>query len=283
MIDLHTHTKASDGEKTPKELIDLALELNIKALAITDHDTIDGISPAVSYSQNKNILLIPGIELEAKVDNGQMHILGLFIDYSNKNFIEKLNNIRNSRENRNLKFIDEFKKLGFDISIDELKKISGGKTIGKPHFAKVFLNKNYIQNKCEIFDKYFNQPPFNKLEKNVYSPKDIITMIKEANGIAVLAHPQSLKLSIDELTKTLIELKSYGLDGLECIHSNQSSDEMLAFKNLAKSLNLIITKGSDYHGPIVKPDIKLGTGINGNIISNEEDIILETLLKYVNT
>lgn len=282
MIDLHTHTKASDGEKTPKELIDLALELNIKALAITDHDTIDGISPAISYSQNKNILLIPGIELEAKVDNGQMHILGLFIDYSNKNFIEKLNNIRNSRKNRNLKFIDEFKKLGFDISIDELKKISGGKTIGKPHFAKVFLNKNYIQNKYEIFDKYFNQPPFNKLEKNVYSPKDIITMIKEANGIAVLAHPQSLKLSIDELTKTLIELKSYGLDGLECIHSNQSSDEMLAFKNLAKSLNLIITKGSDYHGPIVKPDIKLGTGINGNIISNEEDIILETLLKYVN-
>lgn len=281
MIDLHTHTTSSDGEKTAEELINLALELNIKALAITDHDTIDGLPSATEYSKDKNIFFIPGIELEAKVDNGQMHILGLFINYNDKNFISKLNNIKDSRKQRNLKFIAEFQKLGFEISIDELKQVSGGKTIGKPHFAKVFLNKNYIKNKNEIFDNYFNKPPFNELDKNIYTAKEIITIIKEAGGIAILAHPQSLKLSIDDLSKTLIELKTYGLDGIECFHSNQLPSEMIAFKNLANSLNLIITKGSDYHGPNVKSNINLGTGINNNIISDDEDNILETLMNIM--
>jgi len=144
LIDLHTHTIYSDGSKHPKDLIDLAISKKIKALAITDHDTIDSIERAVNYAQDKDIMLIPGIEFEAHVQKGQMHILGLFIDYKNKQLIEKLNFIKQARDIRNEKFIEEFNKLGFEITLEELKRVSNGKIIGKPHFAKVFLKKGYI-------------------------------------------------------------------------------------------------------------------------------------------
>ena len=145
MIDLHTHTTASDGEFTPSELIDLAINKNIKVLSITDHDTIDGLKAAVEHVKNKDILFIPGIELKAQCKNGQMHILGYNIDYTNLNLQEKLNDLVNKRNIRNAKYIEYFRSLGFDISLEELQKISGGLVIGKPHFAKLFLQKGILQ------------------------------------------------------------------------------------------------------------------------------------------
>lgn len=282
MIDLHAHTTASDGEKTPTELIDLALKENLEAIAITDHDTVDGLKEAYEYSKNKNILFVPGVELEANVEKGQMHILGLFIDFENKELIDILEKIKEARNKRNDFFIREFNKMGFEITLDELKEVSGGSIIGKPHFAKIFLKKNYIQAKAEIFDNYFNKPPLNKVGKASYSPEVLIKAIKNANGIAILAHPQSLKLDDSELIEKIKELKSYGLDGLECYHSNQTPEQMKRFKEIAEELNLIISKGSDYHGPITKPDVSLIYGKNGNIVSDEETKILKNLLNYKN-
>lgn len=282
IIDLHSHTTASDGELTPEELIELAMSKNIKTLAITDHDTVDGLERATKYSENKEILIIPGIELEADVNKGQMHILGLFIDYYNEELIKELNNIRRVRNERNDKFIQEFNHRGFPITIEELKEISKGNTIGKPHFAKVFLKKGYIQTKSEMFDRFFNQQPLNKLKKSSHTPAQIITMIKKANGMAVLAHPQSLKLGEEELIKKIEELKSYGLDGLECYHSKQTPEEMELFVKIARKLNLVITKGSDYHGPIIKPEIQLGTGNDNNIVlgENREEEIIKNVIEY---
>lgn len=280
MIDLHAHTTASDGEKSPEELIDLALSKNLSAIAITDHDTISGLKSAFEYSKSKNIIFVPGMELEADVDKGQMHILGLFIDFENKELNNVLDKIKQGRIHRNNLFIQEFNKMGFEITLEDLQKVSGGKIIGKPHFAKVFLQKNYIKTKNEIFDNYFNKPPLSDIKKTRYSPEVLIKLIKKANGIAVLAHPQSLKLDDEELEIKLKELISYGLDGLECYHSKQTPEQMHTFKALAKKLNLLVTKGSDYHGPITKPEVELGTGKNGNIVSAEEDEILEKLLNY---
>ena len=280
MIDLHAHTIASDGDKTPEELIDLALSKNLSAIAITDHDTVNGLKSAFEYSKDKNIIFVPGIELEADVDKGQMHILGLFIDFENKYLNDVLTEIKQGRENRNNLFIKEFNKMGFEITLEELRKVSGGKIIGKPHFAKVFLQKKYINTKNEIFDNYFNKPPLNAIKKTSFSAEKIIKMIKKANGIAVLAHPQTLKLEDEELENKLKELITYGLDGLECYHSKQTPEQMHTFKALAKKLNLLVTKGSDYHGPITTPEVELGTGKDGNIVSDEEDKILENLLNY---
>ena len=280
MIDLHTHTTASDGEKTPEELIDLALDKKLSAVAITDHDTVSGLKSAFEYAKNKNIMFIPGIELEADVNKGQMHILGLFIDLENKELNDLLEKIKQGRKNRNNLFIKEFNKMGFDITLEELQKISGGKYVGKPHFAKLFLQKNYIHSKSEIFDNYFNKPPLNTIKKTSFTAEQLINVIKKSNGIAILAHPQSLKLEDTDLENKIRELISYGLDGLECYHSNQTPEQMLKYKALANKLNLIITKGSDYHGPITKPEVELAIGKNGNIISDEEEEILKKLLNY---
>lgn len=280
MIDLHTHTKASDGELTSEELIDLAIDKKIKALAITDHDTVDGLDSAIEYARDKKILFIPGIELEANIENGKMHILGLFIQHKQENFAKKLENIAQARSTRNNIFIEELNKMGFEITLEELRKVSNGKTIGKPHFARIFLSKGYIKTKDEMFDKYLNNPPFSKIKKGVYGPKDIIKMIKEANGIAVLAHPNSLKLADKELKEKIKELKEYGLDGIECYHSKQTKEEIIEYKKIANELNLLITKGSDFHGPTVKPGTELDTGKNNNIVSDEENEMLDKIVSY---
>lgn len=280
MIDLHTHTKESDGEKTPEELIDLAISKNMEAIAITDHDTADGIQRAINYAKDKKIIFIPGIELDAKVPKGQMHILGLGINPNQEEFKQKLESIKKEREDRNSRFIEEFNKMGFDITLEELQEVSNGKILGKPHFAKVFLKKGYIQTKAEMFDKYFNQPPLCKIKKSTLTAEEIIKLIKKAGGIAVLAHPQNLKLTDNELVEKIAELKSYGLEGLECYHSDQTPEQMKRFKEIAEQFNLLITKGSDYHGPAIKPEIEIGTGKNGNIVSDNDKEIIEKLLNY---
>ena len=278
MIDLHTHTTASDGELTPKELIDLAIKKNISALSITDHDTVDGLKEADNYAKDKNIIFIPGIELKAKSKTGQMHILGFNIDYNNINLQQNLKYLINKRNIRNKEFIEYFKSIGFNVSIEELQKISGGSVISKPHFAKLFLQKGYILDKKTIFSDYFNCKPLCEVEEFVYEPEEIIKMIKEANGIAVLAHPQKLKLNDIDLENKIIELLSYGLEGIECYHSDQTLEEMKKLRIIADKYQLLVTKGSDYHGPIVKPLIHLGTGINNNITNDEEHIILKKVL-----
>lgn len=283
MIDLHTHTRESDGEKTIEELIDLAISKNIKVLAITNHDTAEGLEVASNYAKDKNIIFIPGIELDAKVDKGQMHILGLCIDSQQKEFNEILQNIKKERVDRNNKFIEELNKMGFDITLEELREVSNGNIIAKPHFAQIFIRKRYINTTEEMFDKYFNQPPLDKIKKTILTPEEVIKLIKKSNGIAVLAHPQSLKLSDDELVEKIKELKTYGLDGLECYHSGQTPEQMKKFKQIAKELNLLITKGSDYHGPIVKPKVQLGEGIDNNIISQDDKTIIDNLLNYRKT
>lgn len=255
----------------------------INALAITDHDTADGLEVAEEYAKGKDILLIPGIELEANVPKGQMHILGLFIDYKNAYFMKELEEIKNTRRCRNEKFIEELNRRGFEVTLEELKEVSSGNTIGKPHFAKVFLQKGYIQNKQEMFDRFFNQPPLKQLKKSTKTPRQIIELIKRANGMAVLAHPQFLKLNDEELLTKIRELKWYGLDGMECHHSKQTIEEMNKYNKIAKDLNLVITKGTDFHGPNVKPETELGTGNNNNLKIGEEqeEAILHNVLQYV--
>lgn len=277
MIDLHAHTKESDGENSPEELIDLAISKGITALAITDHDTADGLEVACNYAKDKKITFIPGVEFDTKVEKGQMHILGLFVNFQDEEFKQKLLELKNERIDRNNIFIEELNKMGFEITLEELQEVSGGKVIGKPHFAKAFLKKGYIKTIDEMFDEYFNKEPLCNIKKTSLKPQEVIKIIKKANGIAVLAHPQKLKLSDSELIEKIVELKSYGLDGLECYHSGQTLEQMKKFKEIAKQLSLLITKGSDYHGPATKPGVELGTGINGNIVSEDDEEIIEKL------
>lgn len=281
MIDLHSHTKASDGELSPEDLIDMAMSRNITALAITDHDTVDSIDRAVKYAENKNITFVPGIEFSTDIKKGKMHILGLFIDYKHEDLKKKLEKIKIGRDNRNNEFIKKFNEMGFEITLEELKEISSGKIIAKPHFARIFIEKGYIKEKVEMFDKYFNVSPFKEIKRFSYTPKEVIEMIKEVNGIAILAHPQTLKLEGQDFVEKIKELKGYGLDGMECYHSKQTPEQMKLFREIAESEGLLITKGSDYHGPIVKPEVELGTGKNDNIVINDEEELFKKVQNYL--
>lgn len=280
MIDLHVHTTASDGEFSPSQIVDKALQLGLSHIAITDHDTINGLAEAINYTNGKNIVVIPGVELNAKVSKGQMHILGYFIDYSDKTFIQKMQQFEVERNFRNVKFIEIFNKLGIEISLEDVKKYAIGSVIGKPHFARVLLEKEYIQDLEEAYDNFFNQEPLDSIKRISYSPKEIINLIKNAGGIAVLAHPHSLKLDNFELEKVIQELKRYGLDGVECYHSNHTLEQMNDFKAIAEKHNLLITLGSDHHRDIPNSS-KLGEGKNQNLLNASPDVksIINQLFK----
>lgn len=277
IVDLHSHTTASDGEFKPKELIDKAIQKEISVLAITDHDTIDSLDEAIDYAKNKEIEIVPGIEFSAKVDIGKMHILGLYINYTKPGFKKITDKLKKDRNDRNNKFIKMFNELGYDISIDDVKKYAIGEIIAKPHFAQVLFEKGYIKDIEEAYDNLFNVPPLNTINRMTLSPKETIEAIKRANGIAILAHPKTLKLNQEDLENKIKELISYGLDGIECYHSTHTFDEIKEYRNIAINYNLLISKGSDYHGPNVTPEIELGTGKNGNILNKEEIMIYEKL------
>lgn len=272
MIDLHIHTTASDGEFSPTEIVNKAINMGLTHIAITDHDTVNGLNEAISYGKDKDIKIIPGVELNAKVDLGQMHILGYYIDYTNRDFLDMMKVFENDRNERNELFIKQFKEIGIDITMEDVKKYAIGSVVGKPHFARVLMEKGYIDDVQEGFDKYFNVEPLKNIKRRSFEPEKIIKLIKKAGGIAVLAHPQSLKLDENSLRKKILELKSYGLDGLECYHSKQTYDEMKLFKKIAEDNNLLITLGSDYHRDVAISNIEIGHGKDDNLINSNPNI-----------
>lgn len=282
IIDLHTHTRASDGECTPQELIDLAIIKGIRALAITDHDTIDSIEIAIQYSKDKDIIFIPGIEFNCECSFGKMHMLGLGIDHRNKYLLEKLELIKTERNTRNRELLKGLRQMGIDITMEDVENVSNGSIIGKPHFAIVIAKKGYADNPKDVFTKFFDVPPLNQYVRKSFCAKEVINIIKKAGGIAVLAHPQTLKLDYKKLEEEVIKLKSFGLDGIECYHSSQTIEEMMKFKKIAIQNGLIYSKGSDYHGENAQKERLLGTGTNCNILNNEEDDILRNILNTTN-
>ena len=268
MFDLHVHTTASDGEYSPKEIINLAKKEGLKTIAITDHDTIDGLEDAILEGKKQNIDVIPGIELGVTYPNGKLHILGYFVNYKDENFREKVKYLKTTREERNLKFIEEFNKNGIDISLEDLLKYSNNDVIGKPHFARALVEKGYAATQDEVFKKYFNQEPYKSIRRKPFLPKDAISMLKENGCVVVIAHPVTLKRKGHELEEAILELKKLGVDGIECFNCIHTKEDIDVLIDIANRNDLLITAGSDYHGPHVKPNVLLGRGKNDNIITD---------------
>lgn len=269
MIDLHTHSCYSDGEYTPNELIRKAKNKGIKMISITDHDTVLGNQNITLTKEEKSgIKIIPGIELSAKVERGQMHILGYNIDIYNKELNDKTIELKNNSLYSVIGILVQIKK-DYDItfSTEEILNILNSKgNIGRPDIAKLFVKYSYTQSVKEAFDKYLI--PANKkistLKKGI-NFKDCINLIKNAGGIPVLAHPKTLKCTDKELEEIIIELKCNGLEGIEAYHSIHTKEEIEKYLALANKYDLLVSGGSDYHGPLIKPNIELATGVNNNI------------------
>lgn len=244
-IDLHAHSTCSDGTDSPKALLDAAAAAGCEYLAITDHDNIahagqvGEIPPGICY--------IPGVEISAEYP-GTLHILGYGIDPAHSGLREALDTLQAVRSRRNEAMVKKMQEQGFDIRMEELLQEAGGEQIGRPHFAALMLRKGYVESKQEAFDRYLAKGKPLYMEKQRMKVNEAIRLIRDAGGIAVLAHPYQTGKNGDELEALVLELKAYGLGGIEVFYSLHNEVQTKDYLKLAKKHKLYITAGSDYHG-----------------------------------
>lgn len=271
IIDLHTHTIYSDGELSPNELIKLAIENRIGTLAITDHDTIQGIKKVNrndSLIIDSGINIINGIELSAKTNKGKMHILGYDFDINDKTLNDKIIELKNNSIYSVMAIINQL-KIDYGIIFDshDIKDLfSNVGNIGRPHIARLLIKYGYVKDVKEAFDNYLIDAYRKTKILNKGIPyEECIKLIKNAGGISILAHPNQLLLDDEELEDKIKEMISNGLDGIEVYHSGHSKEETKKYLELVNKYNLLISGGSDYHGKSVKPDIEIGETSSGKI------------------
>ncbi len=260
MVELHCHSNYSDGSLSVRELVVKARESGVNYLAITDHDTVDGMEEKIAISKEYNINPITGIEVSCDFREGELHIVGLFFDYKNKDFNDFLSKIKGYRTDRNLKMFEKFKSLGIDI--DQKDFFSDGKkieSIGKPNFAKYLVDKGIVNNFKEAFKKYLKDGGIADVKKERVSDKEAIDRIHGAGGIAILAHPDQTGIkNYGEFEIFIADMKEKGLDGIEVYYTNYSKKEIKFYKKIATKYNLLISGGSDFHGTNKASGIKLG-------------------------
>ena len=259
-VDLHLHTTASDGVRTPSEIVNYAKDKGLQAIAITDHDTIEGLDEGLSEGDRIGFEVIPGVEISAEHSPGSMHLLGYFLDIYHPFLRDKLNYLQKARAERNPKIIENLNRLGVRISYEEVVKASGGGQVGRPHFAQVLMEKGYVRSFQEAFDRFLGKRAPAYVDKIRFKPKEAISFIREAGGVAVLAHPKTLGMSdFTALERIVSELMEAGLKGMEVYYPEHSSLEVAQFRALAERCGLLTTGGTDYHG-IEKEKLDIGVG-----------------------
>ena len=254
-VDLHLHTNYSDGTLTPNELVQLALTNNLEIISITDHDCTDGIDEAILASLNKNLTVIPGIELNTDTEDGEIHVLGYFIDYQNKDLQKLLIECRNSRVERARIMVERLNSLGINIQWTRVEELAGYGAIGRPHIANAMLEIKSIKTFQEAFEKYIGRNGIAYIERFRLNVFEAVKTIQQYGGIPVLAHPGYIK-NLDNLLPILIES---GLKGLEVFYANYDTNTINKLKNIASKYGLIPCGGSDYHGIKTKTEKLPGT------------------------
>ena len=263
MIDLHTHSTASDGTFAPSALVAEACRSGVTHLALTDHDGVGGLEEARAEAHARGMRFIDGLELSADYQPGTMHILGYGFDPVDAALSEKLAKVLKSRTDRNPKICEKLRELGMDVWIEEVQAYAGGDVVGRPHFARLLVDKGYVKSGQEAFDLYLEKGKPAYVGKEKLSPEDCINLIRGAGGVAVLAHPKQLGAAgVDELESILHRLIGAGLQGIECYYRNHSAEDEELFRGLAEKYGLLQTGGSDFHGQN-KPEVKLGMGEGG--------------------
>lgn len=263
-IDLHVHSCFSDGTCTPEKLVDLAKDAGLTAIALTDHDTTAGIKRAMDYGKQKNLTVIPGVELscECSLSPGrkkEIHILGYQINFEEENLCRVLKQVADERVKRNRQMCKNLSDGGYDISYDALTARFPGAILTRAHFARFLADTGAVNSMETAFRKVLSQKgPFFVMRRYL-TPEEAITLIKNAGGIPVLAHPLLYKLSVSEIRMLLSHLKTCGLRGIEAIYSRNHGNDEAFVRKLADEYGLLITGGTDFHGEN-KPDLSIGRG-----------------------
>jgi predicted metal-dependent phosphoesterase TrpH len=286
MVDFHTHSNISDGDFSPTLLVKTAVEHGLSAIALTDHDTINGLENARIAAINENIHFIPGIEININWiggkssrgapglgPGGEFHLLGLGLNSPSPGFIDAIGELSRRREARNREILDRMHELSIDIEWEELMALSGGHSLGRPHFAALLVKKKIVKNVNQAFDRFLGTGKPLYVAKEGFAFEEAVVLIRESGGIPVLAHPISLYVAWGRLPDLIKILKEMGLMGLEAWHPTAKPGSCRRLEDLAKTLGLYITEGSDFHGS-ARPDRRLGYSSKGRKI---DDAILEAI------
>jgi predicted metal-dependent phosphoesterase TrpH len=264
LCDLHMHSTHSDGTDSPRTLVEMAKARGLAAIAVTDHDTFSAWPEAKKAGEELGVRVLAGVEISVEYAGKTVHMLGYCFDSGADLLAEKLGVILKGREERNVQIVKKLNDLGMDISYDEIAAEAGGKVVGRPHFAAVMIRKGYVKERQEAFDKYLAKGAAAYMDRLRFGPEDSVAMIREAGGVAVLAHPKLVRFPEGEKLEDLVKaLADAGLGGIECYYSLHTSEETEEYLRLAAKYNLVATGGSDYHGRN-KPTISMGTG-EGNL------------------
>ncbi len=255
-VDLHIHTTASDGQYSPEDVVKKAASCGLDCIAITDHDTLNGLDEAVEAGKKYGLTVLRGIELGA-AEFSHLHILGLGLTSEKSTLSELCQKLKDSRDQRKYRIISFLQNKGIDVSLNEVEKKAGGQIIARPHFAQILVEKGYVMSTTEAFDRYLDTDEYQKIERFKATAKECISAIHNAGGKAVMAHPYQLNLLDENLGNLIEKLCSYGLDGIECYYPKHTDEQTKYYLELSQKYSLHVTSGSDFHGEKVKPDIEI--------------------------
>ena len=258
-IDLHLHTTHSDGSFSTAEVMAFAKQAGLTALAITDHDIVDGIPEATAIGKELGIEVVPGVEISSRLGESELHILGYFMQWTDPQLAQRLKTLRDSRHLRNPKIVQRLNELGIPITYEEVRALAGTESVGRPHIARLLMEKKFVTSAKEAFDRYLanGRPAF--VDRELPEPAEAVRWIREAGGVPVLAHPTWVRTSAEGLRVLMRELKAAGLGGIEVHYSTHTPSQTTEYLDLATQCDLLVTGGSDFHG-VTKPDIEVGIG-----------------------
>ena len=252
--DLHLHTTFSDGRYSPEELVKAVSERGLTTIAITDHDEIDGIERAIQAGKKFKVEVIPGVEFSTNLNQIEVHVLGYFIDYRANWFVEKLREMAKARSQRINSITEKLSSLGVKIDPKRVLQIAGHGTAGRPHVAEALVEAGHVQNQREAFARYLSLGAPGYVGHYRLSPASAIELIHKVHGLAILAHPGS-----NGCDQIIPELLQEGLDGIEVYYSGHNEAETMRYLRLAQKYGLLVTGGSDFHGPGIVRDVELGS------------------------
>lgn len=247
-VDMHIHTLESDGTYTPQEIIERAIRNRVRALAITDHDSVAGLEAGRKEAQKYGFEFIDGIEISCNEKELEVHILGYFLDLEDEVFLSELEELKKARDERNKRVIEKLRGCGVEVDEEELVKMAPGNIISRLHFANYLLEKQVVKSKIEAFEKYLGKTGVAYVPKENFPPERAVKMIKSNGGFVSLAHPKLITLNDEVLNDLIRRLKDVGLDAIEANYSSFNKIEKQKYKRLAKKYDLLITGGSDFHG-----------------------------------
>jgi len=276
-VDLHAHSTASDGSDAPAHLVELALDAGLRSLAVTDHDTQEGVAEALAASSTTDLELIPGVELSLGYDRGGMHLVVLWLVPGDGPLQDRLAALRDGRDVRNLEIVRRLSSVGMPVTIEEIEDEAGGGSVGRPHIAAVMVARGYVPDIRTAFDLWLGAGKPGYVGRDRLDAEEAIGLARESGGVPILAHPHTLGITTAaEMADLLVWLKRAGLVGLEAFYGAYRRHERDGYADLARRFGLIPSGGSDYHGTY-KPGLMLGSGYGDLVVS---DAILDELREH---